>query len=35
MLFDWVMRIFMIMMIFTAGALFGVMLMALMEAGRK
>lgn len=35
MVFDWVMRIFMAMLIFAAGAFFGVMLIALMEASRR
>lgn len=35
MVFDWLMRIFLGMMIFTAGAFFGVMLIALMEASRR
>ena len=34
-MFDWVMRIILSMMIFSAGALFGMILIALMEAGRR
>lgn len=35
MAFDWMMRIFLGLIIFTAGAFFGVMLIALMEASRR
>lgn len=35
MAFDWLMRIFLGLIIFTTGAFFGVVLMALMEASRR